>query len=421
MKDAMHLSHDNKEPYRQIERPQETRAGAVNPPRDASGRGNTRRMLPFFSRGSHVARRTALGALVSGALACTGAYLWSRRGGSLSNEESLGSPKPLSASYPPVRNPLSHEQRESLRRKFRLRSDSSVGTLLHWLRVFGTGPEAPAHDGEVRGLLSEVCDAARLKRRYRTGRSPLVRTAHGARYMFTDSVLPQPERGGHAYQTLAIFAELGLPASHPLTTSQGAGTVSDLLRDCLLNFQLREVPDIEPDWAAVAISLYLPPIRAWKNRWGENLTFDDLARYLLARPIGWWSCEGTHLLFALAALLQVHRQCPVLSRPTALKVDDFLAVTAALIERTQRHDGSWGSNWRGAASLETPATTLLITGHLLESSTYFPLSHQLRSDVVAKALGFLARTLEVASDADIATDYCPYSHAVRALLHCPQS
>jgi hypothetical protein len=333
-----------------------------------------------------------------------------------------GLPWRLSASYPPVTNPLSPEQRQAVRDKLRLKSNPSFGDVLHWLWVFGTGPEATVHDEQVRRLLDEITDAARLEKRYQVV-SSLVRTAHGVRYTFSDPrfVDSRRERGRHAYQALAVFAELGVPTTQPLTTPQGIGTVADLLQDCLFDFQLREVSDVEPEWAATAIALYLPPARAWQNRWGEKLTFDDLGRYLLERPQAKSSCAGTHLLFDLAVLMQVHRQCPIFSRPVALQIDDFLAVTVATVERTQRPDGSWGTDWRGQTLpySDSPATSLLITGHLAECLTYLSPNHQVRADIVFRSLGFLAKTVEAASEAEVANDYCPYSHAARVLLHCP--
>lgn len=369
-----------------------------------------------------ITRRKALGVLATGTLACAGGYVLVRRHYPPPPGTTPALPRKLACRYPPGTCPLGPEQRQAIRQKLRLKQGASFGSLLHWLRVFGTGPETPAHGQEVRALLAEIMDAGRLMLRYKS-ESPLVRTAQGMRYIFSNarSRPPRPERGSHAYQALSVFAELGLPLSHPLIPAEGAGRVSDLFHDCLLNIQLRDVSDMEPEWAAVAIALYLPPTSAWQNRWGERLTLSDLADYLLGRPPEHSSCAGTHLLFDLAALLQVHRQCTVLSRSAASRVEDFMAVMAATAERTQRPTGSWGPEWHGRAALypDSPSTTLLVTGHLLEGLTYLPPQHQIRPGVANKALAFLARELEAADDTAVAADYCPYSHAARVLLHCP--
>lgn len=197
--------------------------------------------------------------------------------------------------------------------------------------------------------------------------------------------------------------------------------MADLIRDCLQNFQLREVSDVEPEWATTAIALYLPPISSWKNRWGDWVTLDGLARFLLRRQQGGSACVGTHALFAGAVLAQMHRRFSLLSAETAAGLDALFAKTVSSLTRAQRPDGSWGGDWSGgrSAHAESSELALLVTGHVLESLMYIPPHHRVPDDVAARGLGFLLKAVEAASESDVASHYCPYSHAARVLLNWP--
>src|SRR5262249_25646829 len=149
--------------------------------------------------------------------------------------------------------------------------------LVHWLRVFAERPQNLGAGPTVAWVLGEVTDAGRLERRF--GRpSCLVETHDGARYRFARPASPEfsLEKGLHAYQTLATLAEIGVAMGQRLILPAGTATVAALLRDLMANFQLRSVEGIEPEWAAVALLLYLPPIRSWRNRWGETIDLESV-------------------------------------------------------------------------------------------------------------------------------------------------
>src|SRR5207302_3298465 len=95
----------------------------------------------------------------------------------------------------------------------------------------------------------------------------------------------------HRDQTLAAFAELGLPLSFTLQGDGGTGTLRDVLDDSLANFHLGQK---ELAWTALAYALYLPPVKSWINRYGERFGFDQLVSEMLDRPLDAESCGGTH-------------------------------------------------------------------------------------------------------------------------------
>jgi hypothetical protein len=225
----------------------------------------------------------------------------------------------------------------------------------------------------------------------------------------------------HPYQALAIFAEIGLPLTASLFASEEPASVKDLLQDCLLNMQLREVTNMETEWGAMAVILYLPSVRSWQNRWGETLDFDQLARFLMQRPLRSYSCRGTHMISTLAAILQLHNRHDVLTRATVARAEDLCRDIAVRMRRTQRRNGSWGDDWDGEASSEPEARwrPVHVTGHLMECQILLPPSLQLPADSMDRSAQYLHNAMQQARDIDIQQQYCPYSHAGHVLLEWP--
>ena len=190
------------------------------------------------------------------------------------------------------------------------RIKSSSSTLLHLLRVHGKsgqieGGEPSSGEAILKLLTDESAGAAYF------GQSPVVHTASGARFP-TREKSPTDDRSleQHRDQTLAGLGELGLPLSYPLKVGDRTASLRDVLRDSIANFHLRQE---EIAWTAMAYVLYLPPIRAWANRYGERFTFDDLADELQRRPMDKESCAGIHILCALTLLARVNAEARVLS------------------------------------------------------------------------------------------------------------
>jgi hypothetical protein len=233
----------------------------------------------------------------------------------------------------------------------------------------------------------------------------------------------QRERQAHTDQLLGVLAELGVPLNHAVTTAGGQRTVQRLLDDALANFDPKQQ---EIEWSAMAFSLYLPPGRTWKDKYGITYTFDDLAAELLNRPLGKAaSCAGLHLLYSLAILLRADQEHSVLTPAVRGRVRAYLDQMAGIATKTQSAEGSWQSDWHtlernttartrkptGAEALE-----VLVTGHQVEWLLLLP------PDILPPRQCFLqaARWLQVRLQADsedlLRENYCPYSHVGRVLL-----
>jgi hypothetical protein len=302
---------------------------------------------------------------------------------------------------------------------------TSMSDTLHVVRLFGadTTWRNPDTDREVP-FLDIILDCEK-GRDFFHGEPPLIDTRDGVRCRVSvrRDAQWQRERQAHADQLLAVLAEMGVPLSHPLTTAGGMRSVRHLLDDMLANFDPKQQ---EIEWSALALALYLPPRKSWTDKFGRIYTFDDLAEELMSRPLEKAAaCAGTHLLYSLAALQQADQQEPVLTAGVRAKVQAYLARHAAAAGRTLSAEGFWAPSWHAAQPGEhdtrspvSPAASInvLVTGHQIEWLWLLP------ADLTPSRECFLraARWLQVRLVTDLKTqlleNYCPYSHAARALL-----
>ncbi len=320
------------------------------------------------------------------------------------------------------------------------RRKAALGDIIHALRVFG--PEDRALEGrpsyaEMRGLLLD----SKSNMDWFDGSLSFIETRHGLRFVPPVSRSGRREQQPHTDQVLAILGELGVPLDTTIRTPAGDRLVRALLDDAVAEFQI----DQELEWTAVALALYLPPARAWTNRFGETTDFDTLAHELMGRPLARASCAGTHTLYALAMIDRADALDPVLSATTRGDLRDLLSQLSAEVAAGQRDDGSFNPYWyrrvdglswyahyramrrspgsqRGAPELylEGEADDLvehkvLVTGHHVEWTLMLPPKMQMPPAVLARAAGFLARALSDASDGELANMFCPFSHASRFL------
>ncbi len=302
----------------------------------------------------------------------------------------------------------------------RIKPNSSY--LLHLLRVHGKSGRVEGGEPSSGEAILKLLTDERAGGDY-FGQSPLVRTARGVRFPTIEKP-PTNDRAleQHRDQTLAALGELGLPLSYPLKVGDRPASLRDVLRDSIVNYHPRQE---EIAWTAIAYALYLPPIRAWVNRYGERFTFDELADELERRPMDKESCGGIHILYALTLLARVDREAPVLSAAVRGRLVAHLARCVAVVERTQQPDGSWPAWWNhellpgghptGASIADDDASRLLMTGHLAEWLLYVPADVERHQSALRRAGEWLRGRLRAASRQVMEPAVCPYSHAVCVL------
>jgi hypothetical protein len=314
--------------------------------------------------------------------------------------------------------------------------------VLHALRVFEPAAVPPAADLPSLQELRSVLFDHNASREWYGGHVSLIKTRYGLRYALDSDFVTASQ--AHVGQCVALLAELGVPPDHPLRTPAGEAPVSELLADTTANF----LPAAELEWTAAALGAYLPPQRSWKNRFGQEFSFDQLARWLLAQPFERATCGGTHALYSLAVLWRIDAQVPILSDEVRGLVERFLGRMSASVAAAQQGDGSIKRLWHldvinqqwyrellqevgpeGVRSespdrlraiqagwrdvFEGKGGDVAMTGHHLEWLVLLPPARQPPPDFFRRAGEFLAQELERATDQTLRDNFCPYSHAAR--------
>lgn len=321
---------------------------------------------------------------------------------------------------------LKPDELASLEARMRPGPDAELGQLLHALHYHGDGAHVADPSGRRLRVVDLLLDSD-LGTSFFGGSRPLKETRHGARFVVRNLLsLGTNQRGSelHPGQTLAVLAEVGVPLSQPIRLAGGrSGRLQMVLDDLVANFTLSG----EIFWEASALALYVPPARSWKTKFGATVTFDQLARELLSRPVHDSACAGTHRLSALLLLLRVDLRTPILSRSVADSVRAHLRTVVRAVVESQRADGAWRPDWYTAipgtpaslkAESEPDASSLILTtGHLAEWLTLLPEGLSPPRPTLTKATGWVLPNLEreSRSAAWMHDSYCPFVHALRSL------
>lgn len=263
-----------------------------------------------------------------------------------------------------------------------------------------------------------LLDDGRFQESYPYGVSFLRPTMNGI------AVYEAPVSGGrklgeyHRDQLLCVLAECEMPRDWVVACQQHKGTVDDLLGNSLADLMLEQ----ELPWSIIAVAAYGVPLAKWSNKFGLQISLDDLVESLLEHQPGNGACHGIHECYALATVLNLQRRTPVLSEPVALWVEERLAEIGATLERSQYPDGAWREDWHTASQpiIDIAAdpgwgSSLTATGHHLEWLALVP-ELPLSPACIERALQFAVSLVQNASPEMIRKQYGPYSHAVRGIL-----
>jgi hypothetical protein len=221
----------------------------------------------------------------------------------------------------------------------------------------------------------------------------------------------------HEGQFLAAMAESRVPANALVLSANGRTTIRDLVEESCLS--PRTVAAVE--FSAVALAVYGQPECRWFAE--PSRQFDEIMAMLLERADAEEAtCHGTHVLYSIAAMLNVNRSRPILGAAAEARGRVHLALVGRRLGQMQHSDGAWRFDWRRNRPFEAPAgqqagwgADVQVTAHHLEWIAVAP-TEVLPDDAVIRALGFLHQRLHVAGDTDIRRDYCGYTHAIRSLL-----
>jgi hypothetical protein len=275
----------------------------------------------------------------------------------------------------------------------------TVSCLIHELKLWGKDADfsASALGRSVTGL--SIVETLLSDPLCRTNASPngaayLLDSPYGIRVVelgTSDSVANRGE--AHFGQLLKALAEGRVPSTCAVTTSSGrTGTIEDLFQDATLRFS----PSRELEFIACAIAYWLPDgQRTWIDEFGNQHSFDNLMRYLLAIPYGKGSCAGCHVPYAIATILARNDHAAIASLAPNTRTDavDFLRRLSRHLERCQSPSGAWDKTWGTEsitfASGDAALDRITVTGHHLEWMAIAPPNTLPPDNVIVRAVASL--------------------------------
>jgi hypothetical protein len=301
-------------------------------------------------------------------------------------------------------------------------SDSKVAVLAHGLMLWGPVADRQREPLVGSPLIEQILDNEKYREAYGTRHPLLIRTRYGARFADQRDELTTEERldrESHVGQLLSILGECGVPLSSPIRTAEGPATLMNVLDDLVANFTL----DHELDWSLAALALYLPPRRSWCNKFGTEFTFDQLAEHLLDRPLGQGSpCCGTHTLYTLAILLQVHRQEGILQQSTVGRLTGYLKAARERLIQNQTQDGFWTTDWAAVSDAHPDlgkdgvVQAIWMTGHHLDWMAIVPVDCRVPESGLRRAAEIVCRRTAATDSGQTLANCCYYFHGIRATL-----
>jgi hypothetical protein len=336
-----------------------------------------------------------------------------------------GSPdRPWAGPFPvtafPASTPGSFDRRSldlALSRCRLIDSTSTVPVLAHGLLLWGRGPHrAEGIPGDR--VIDRLLDHDEYVRAFKPHHPLLVRTRYGVRFAEQLDEIVGDERLGreaHVGQLISALAECGIPLDRPIRTPEGPATLKDVLDDLIANFTL----DNELDWSLMALTLYLPPAKGWRNKFGAEFTFDQLASRFLERPLGEGSpCAGTHTLYTLALMLQANRRSHILAPVVEGRIVGYLASARDQLARAQHADGYWTVDWAKNNPLRGGRGDVIdavwMTGHHLDWMAIVPTDLRISEPGLVRASRFVCQQAAAHDRDTVVARCCSFFHGIRA-------
>ncbi|WP_197444091.1 hypothetical protein [Maioricimonas rarisocia] len=302
----------------------------------------------------------------------------------------------------------------------------SVPSVYHSLKLWG--PESDFTEAMVGDLATSgnewlkivTNDAACRELTVPVGDSYLLDSPYGIRVVLAgtaDAVEYRAE--AHYGQLLMLLGEAGVPSTFPVVTESGKeGTVEDVYRDAVLRFSLAH----EPEFMACALAYWHAPKKTWRNRLGEEYSFDDVIGTLLDRPFGEGSCGGCHAPYSVVVILRVDEEHGLLSPAMRKRAEDWLRTLCDRLEARQSESGAWGADWgeTGMMWRDEVLDRITVTGHHLEWIALAPKHLRPSREAIARAVVSLRSDVEALQPLPYRSfkTLLPVSHAARALALC---
>jgi hypothetical protein len=194
---------------------------------------------------------------------------------------------------------------------------------------------------------------------------------------------------GHQDQFVAEMAQCGMPADREFTIHGKKYRLMDFVRHSQMRARVNDRQELS--WTIIVVGQYLGTDVAWTNSFGEKLRFEDLVRYEVDANVEQAACGGTHRLFGLQWVYNLHLRN---GGKTEGVWSDLLSEQLryqALAHKYQNGDGSFSTEFfRGTGNASDMQLRMNSTGHILEWLAYSLPESELRSEWMQRAVNQLA-------------------------------
>jgi hypothetical protein len=196
----------------------------------------------------------------------------------------------------------------------------------------------------------------------------------GLRFIPTDTGL-DVETGeqfvsqGHQDQFIAEMAQCGMPADREFVVQGKRYKFLDFVRHSQM--RARVTKDQELSWTIVVVGQYLGTDLPWTNSYGEKLTFEDLVRYEVNADVEQAACGGTHRLFGLKWVQNLHLQKGGKTEGVWKDLEEEQVKYQRIARRDQNPDGSFSTDFfRGKGEARDMQLRMNTSGHIVEWLAY---------------------------------------------------
>jgi len=210
---------------------------------------------------------------------------------------------------------------------------------------------------------------------------------------------------GHEDQWLAVIAQSGLSADHPVVVGSTKYQIRDLVDES--KYDLFEGK--ECSWTLIGLSTYLPIDASWQARDGSTWSLERIMGMEADQDLTESACGGTHRLIGMTMALKRFEDAKTKATGTPppltggwLAAQQKIRQAVELARRYQLPDGAFSIRYF-QRSADTPdmATHLGASGHTLEFLSLALDDQQLRQRWVTRGAVNLCGLLEKTEDLDL--------------------
>lgn len=212
---------------------------------------------------------------------------------------------------------------------------------------------------------------------------------------------------GHADQWIGYLSQCGVGLDDPVIVTVKGEKQTHKFRELIEQakwdigtVKVHNQPTQELTWTLMAFAEYtspdfLPLDGTWKNRLGEDWTFERMVDMEAEAGIVGAACGGAHRLYALAEVLKKYKATGKPLTGGWAKADKLVNDSIRAAREYQQPDGGFSTNkfQRSGTSADIDSR-IDSTGHVLEVLAYALPDEELKSPWFTRAVTFLTKTID---------------------------